>query len=334
MGQVTPAEGALAQPALFQQGKGLVHALVPRLAKALLVELVALEQVAHGQRDEVEHQHEQRLVLEGQQNAVAAALLALEGVVPHGTGAGSADVVALCRGTEHVFVTCVVGTPAQVHILKVGKEVFVKGADLVQNALAVQRGLAKLYPEMNFIGVDIKGARMWTGAKKAIEEGQKNVAFLRTNIEIIDRFFAADEVQEIWLTFSDPQMKNPRKRLTSTYFMNRYRHFLVDGGIIHLKTDSNFLFTYTTYMVDGNHLPVLFRTEDLYHQEGIDEETRKILSIQTYYESMWIERGLNIKYQKFALPREGELVEPDIEIPLDDYRSYRRDKRSSKDTAK
>ena len=143
---------------------------------------------------------------------------------------------------------------------------------------------------------------------------------------------AEDEVQEIWLTFSDPQMKNPRKRLTSTYFMNRYRHFLMDGGIIHLKTDSNFLFTYTTYMVDGNHLPVLFRTEDLYHQEGIDEETRKILSIQTYYESMWIERGLNIKYQKFALPREGELVEPDIEIPLDDYRSYRRDKRSSKDT--
>ncbi len=111
-------------------------------------------------------------------------------------------------------------------------------------------------------------------------------------------------------------------------------NFLVDGGIIHLKTDSNFLFTYTTYMVDGNHLPVLFRTEDLYHQEGIDEETRKILSIQTYYESMWIERGLNIKYQKFALPREGELVEPDVEIPLDDYRSYRRDKRSSKETAK
>ena len=89
--------------------------------------------------------------------------------------------------------------------------------------------LAKLYPEMNFIGVDIKGARMWTGAKKAIEEGQKNVAFLRTNIEIIDRFFTQDEVQEIWLTFSDPQMKNPRKRLTSTYFMNRYRRFLVDG---------------------------------------------------------------------------------------------------------
>ena len=195
-------------------------------------------------------------------------------------------------------------------------------------------GLGRMYSDKNFIGVDIKGARMWTGATDALKAGMKNVAFLRTNIEIIERFFAPGEVSEIWLTFSDPQMKNPRKRLTSTYFMNRYRHFLVDGGIIHLKTDSNFLFTYTSYMVDGNHLPVLFRTEDLYHQEGIDEETRKILSIQTYYESMWIERGLNIKYQKFALPREGELVEPDIEIPLDDYRSYRRDKRSSKDTAK
>ena len=87
-------------------------------------------------------------------------------------------------------------------------------------------------------------------------------------------------------------------------------------------------------MVDANHLPVLFRNEDLCHQEVFDEVTLKNLSIQTYYESMWIERGLNIKYQKFALPREGELVEPDVEIPLDDYRSYRRDKRSSKDTAK
>jgi len=194
--------------------------------------------------------------------------------------------------------------------------------------------LAKLYPEINFIGVDIKGARMWTGAKKALEEGQKNVAFLRTSIEIIDRFFAADEVQEIWLTFSDPQMKNPHKRLTSTFFMNRYRKFLVDGGTIHLKTDSNFLFTYTRLMVELNRLPILLRTEDLYHTEGMDDETRKILSIQTYYESMWIERGLNIKYLKFRLPHDGELQEPDVEIPLDDYRSYHRPKRSSLDAAK
>lgn len=189
--------------------------------------------------------------------------------------------------------------------------------------------LARLYPEMNFIGVDIKGARMWTGAKQALEAGLKNVAFLRTNIEIIDRFFAESEVQEIWLTFSDPQMKNAHKRLTSTFFLNRYRKFLVDGGIVHLKTDSNFLFTYTTCMVKENKLPVVFLTEDLYHTEGLDEETHKILSLQTYYESMWIERGLNIRYMKFLLPQQGELVEPEVDIPLDDYRSYHRPKRSS-----
>ena len=189
--------------------------------------------------------------------------------------------------------------------------------------------LARLYPEMNFIGVDIKGARMWTGAKQALEAGLKNVAFLRTNIEIIDRFFAESEVQEIWLTFTDPQMKNAHKRLTSTFFLNRYRKFLVDGGIVHLKTDSNFLFTYTTCMVKENKLPVVFSTEDLYHTEGLDEEIHKILSIQTYYESMWIERGLNIRYMKFLLPQQGELVEPEVDIPLDDYRSYHRPKRSS-----
>ena len=190
--------------------------------------------------------------------------------------------------------------------------------------------LAKLFPHVNFIGVDIKGARMWTGATHALEQGLKNVAFLRTNIEVIDRFFSDGEVQEIWLTFSDPQMKNPRKRLTSTYFLERYRRFLVDGGIIHLKTDSNFLFTYTSYVVDENKLPLLFRTTDLYHDERIDDDTRQILSIQTYYESMWIERGLNIKYQKFRLPRTLELHEPEVEIELDDYRSYHRDKRTPK----
>ena len=194
-------------------------------------------------------------------------------------------------------------------------------------------GLAKLYPDVNFIGVDIKGARMWTGATQALQEGLKNVAFLRTNIEIIDRFFGKDEVQEIWLTFSDPQMKNPRKRLTSTYFMNRYRRFLIDGGVIHLKTDSNFVFTYTSYMVDMNSLPLLYRTEDLYGaalQEGGEAEKSGLyfLPIQTYYEKMWIDRGLNIRYQKFRLPHDGELTEPNVEIELDEYRSYKRDKRS------
>lgn len=195
-------------------------------------------------------------------------------------------------------------------------------------------GLGRLYPDVNFIGVDIKGARMHTGAKQALTEGLPNVAFLRTNIEIIDRFFAPDEVQEIWLTFSDPQMKNPRKRLSSTFFMERYRRFLTDGGIIHLKTDSNFLFTYTTFMVERNSLPLLFRTEDLYHTDGIDEQTRKILSIQTYYEAQWIDRGLNIRYMKFRLPHGTELKEPDVEIPLDDYRSFKRNKRSGLVTAK
>ena len=193
-------------------------------------------------------------------------------------------------------------------------------------------GLARLYPQMNFIGVDIKGARMHTGAKQAIEEGLENVAFLRTNIEIIDRFFVKDEVQEIWLTFSDPQMKNAHKRLTSTFFMERYRHFLVDKGVIHLKTDSNFLFTYTSYMVDKNTLPLIFRTEDLYHDEHLiwnetsgvwNEGTSQLIlpNFQTYYEAQWIERGLNIKYMQFQLPRKGVLEEPDIEIELDDYRS-------------
>ena len=194
--------------------------------------------------------------------------------------------------------------------------------------------LAKLYPEVNFIGVDIKGARMWTGATQALQEGLKNVAFLRTNIEVIDRFFTPGEVTEIWLTFSDPQMKNPRKRLTSTFFMERYRHFLADGGIVHLKTDSNFLYTYTSLMADHNKLPVLFRTDDLYHTDGIDQDTKKILDIKTYYEAQWIERGLNIKYMKFQLPKDTKLEESEVEIPLDEYRSYKRTKRSSLEKSK
>jgi tRNA (guanine-N7-)-methyltransferase len=194
--------------------------------------------------------------------------------------------------------------------------------------------LARNYPDKNFIGVDIKGARMWTGATQALNEGLKNVAFLRTNIEIIDRFFTKDEVQEIWLTFSDPQMKNPRKRLTSTYFMQRYRRFLVDGGTVHLKTDSNFLFTYTKYMVEKNQLPVDICTEDLYHDERSEQNVEPAtLSVQTYYEKMWMERGLNIRYMRWHLPQSVVLEEPDVEIELDEYRSYHRTKRSPKRTS-
>ena len=116
--------------------------------------------------------------------------------------------------------------------------------------------------------------------------------------------------------------------------MARYRKFLVDGGIIHLKTDSNFLFPYTTYMVGHNNLPILLRTTDLYAENLEDSEFSEAASIQTYYESMWIARGLNIKYLKWQLPRNGELSEPDVEIELDDYRSYHRSKRSSLDKAK
>ena len=194
--------------------------------------------------------------------------------------------------------------------------------------------LAKCHPDINFIGVDIKGARMWTGATQALNEGLKNVAFLRTNIEIIERFFAEDEVQEIWLTFSDPQMKNPRKRLTSTFFMERYRRFLVDGGTIHLKTDSNFLFTYTKYMVENNQLPVEVQTEDLYNDAKVQEATEQVRRIQTYYEQMWLDRGLNIRYMRFHLPQSGTLEEPDVEIELDNYRSYHRPKRSGLERSK
>ena len=155
---------------------------------------------------------------------------------------------------------------------------------------------------------------------------------------ILMRFFktAPGEVQEIWLTFSDPQMKKATKRLTSTYFLQRYRHFLPDGGIIHLKTDSNFLFTYTRYVAERNHLPVEACTEDLYGSvpEHTEEEGAFDLSIRTYYEQQWLSRGITIKYLRFRLPAEGDLAEPDVEIPLDDYRSYNREKRSSLITSK
>ncbi len=191
-------------------------------------------------------------------------------------------------------------------------------------------GLGRRFNDKNFIGIDIKGARMWTGATDALKEDLKNVAFLRTNIEIIDRFFGPEEVSEIWLTFSDPQMKKATKRLTSTYFMERYRRFLKPGGLIHVKTDSQFLFTYTKYMLEENGIVPEFITEDLYHS-GLEDD---ILAIKTYYEQQWLDRGLNIKYIKFRLPLEGELREPDVEIELDPYRSYNRSKRSGLKTSK
>ncbi len=191
-------------------------------------------------------------------------------------------------------------------------------------------GLARRYPDKNFIGVDIKGARMWSGASEAREEGISNVAFLRTHIELITHFFAPGEVSEIWITFPDPQMKKTRKRLTSTRMIELYREILAENGIIHLKSDSPFLYTYTRAMVQENNFPVLIDTDDLYNS-GIDDD---ILSIKTFYEQQWLERGKSIKYIKFVCEPRETLIEPDIEIELDDYRSFNRSKRSSKTTNK
>lgn len=181
-------------------------------------------------------------------------------------------------------------------------------------------GLAKLFPDKNFIGIDIKGARMWTGAKQSNTEGLKNVAFLRTDIELIEHFFSQGEVSEIWITFPDPQMKKVRKRLTSTRFMALYQNILKPDGIIHLKTDSPFLYKYTTFMLRDNGYKMLVNTADLYSEGKADD----ILSIRTYYESQWIERGMSIKYIKFEINHRDSFTEPTEEIEPDSYRSFNR----------
>jgi len=181
-------------------------------------------------------------------------------------------------------------------------------------------GLGRLFPEKNFIGIDIKGARIWAGAKESLVAGMKNVAFLRTSIELITHFFETGEVSEIWITFPDPQMKKVNKRLTSTRFMRLYREILTENGLIHLKTDSNFMYVYTREMIKVNNYPVQVCTDDLYHSDLTDE----ILSIQTHYEQQWLERGLNIKYIRFECTSQALFIEPDIEIEPDLYKSYNR----------
>ena len=181
-------------------------------------------------------------------------------------------------------------------------------------------GLARRFPEKNYIGVDIKGARMWTGAKSAVKEGISNVAFLRTNIELITRFFEPGEVSEIWITFPDPQMKKVRKRLTSTRFLELYREVLKPEGIVHLKTDSPFLYTYTHLLVELNQLPAIVDTNDLYHSDYVSD----ILEIKTFYEQQWLDRGLTIKYISFPLDHTTQLQEPEVEIEFDTYRSFSR----------
>lgn len=196
-------------------------------------------------------------------------------------------------------------------------------------------GLAQRDPNKNYIGIDIKGARMWAGAKQAELAGIKNVAFLRTNIEMISNFFSPDEIDEIWITFPDPQMKKATKRLASTFFMQRYRQLLRPDGIIHLKTDSPFLYTYTQAMVKENHYPILVDTNDLYSEEAVrtlGDKANEARMLQTHYENQWLDRGLTIKYIVWQLPAEPSYIEPEIEIEKDTYRSYGRNYTSQNST--
>ncbi|MDE6344163.1 MAG: tRNA (guanosine(46)-N7)-methyltransferase TrmB [Muribaculaceae bacterium] len=188
-------------------------------------------------------------------------------------------------------------------------------------------GLAKQFPDRNFIGIDIKGARMWTGAKQAEALSLKNVAFLRTDIELLSNFFAPGEVASIWITFPDPQMQKPRKRLTATRMLSLYESVLKPGGIINLKTDSPFLFAYTKLLLSHNGITPVEQTEDLYNKDSGQIFQPALTQIQTHYEQQWLARGLTIKYLSFSLPSPArKLQEPPEaeEIPRDTYRSYSR----------
>lgn len=175
-------------------------------------------------------------------------------------------------------------------------------------------GQAWIYPERNFIGMDVKGARLFTGAKEVADEGIENVRFIRTKIDLITSFFAPDEVDEIWITFADPQMKRPRKRLTSDLFLERYIQFLKPGGTLNLKCDSVDLYEFTrdesvpefNAANNGFRFEQVFNTEQLY-EEGIhrlDETMQRVLNIRTYYEGMWLEEGRKIKYISYKLIKE------------------------------
>lgn len=189
--------------------------------------------------------------------------------------------------------------------------------------------LAERNLDVNYIGVDIKGARLWKGAKYATENQLPNVAFLRTRIEFIEAFFAPGEISEIWLTFSDPQMKSENSRLTSPMFLERYRRFLKPGGIIHLKTDSTFLYEYTKAVCEANSLHVLASTSDLYGVEsgaGRDAlyasefssvcgkaAVDALFEVQTFYEQNFLTQGFKINYMAFTIDRDGAYVYPEFD---------------------
>ena len=173
-------------------------------------------------------------------------------------------------------------------------------------------GMARRFGDKNFIGVDIKGARIWRGSKTINEENILNAAFLRTRIEWIGSFFAKDEISEIWLTFPDPQEKKRRakKRLSGSLFLNSYRSFLSPEGIIHLKTDNQILYDYTLALVQHNGAEILFSSADLYGSGYADD----ILEIKTFYEQQYLSQGVAIKYIRFRLPVDKQITElPDNE---------------------
>jgi len=169
-------------------------------------------------------------------------------------------------------------------------------------------GLASRYPGKNIIGIDIKGARMWRGAKESHNMQLPNATFLRTRIEFTGSFFAPGEVNEIWLTFPDPQMKRQRekKRLSGPYFLNLYRQYLNDNGIVHLKTDCRELYDYTLSLLKVNGLEIISSATDLYRDMPDDP----LLSIRTHYEEIFLSRGIPITYLSFRLPNGKEIISP------------------------
>lgn len=160
--------------------------------------------------------------------------------------------------------------------------------------------LAEKNPDKNFIGIDIKGARFWRGAKTAIEDGLNNVAFIRTQIELVDFIFSKGEVDEIWITFPDPQIKYQRTkhRMTNQEFLKKYHHILKEDGIINLKTDSEFMHGYTLGLLHGEGHEILHANHNVYKNEGAPEE---VTSTQTFYEKQYLEVGKPITYIKFKL---------------------------------
>lgn len=163
-------------------------------------------------------------------------------------------------------------------------------------------GLAQKYPEKNFVGVDIKGARMYVGAVQCQEENIKNAIFLRTKVDFIDRLFGRNEVDEIWLTFSDPQPNKPNKRLTSRVFIDRYRKILKKGGKIHLKTDSDILFESTMDEIEKHDYHCIFKSRDIYSDlDQLSEALQETLQIKTHYEALFSNEGHIIKYCQFTI---------------------------------